>query len=375
MTTPDKTPETPALTAPDLTSVRTLITSVTKLAKALECSVYAVYQWIKLNRIPGKRVVKIANYYNVELSELLHLTGSTASRTSRAITKPKNTLATLIEVYRGAKTLEDACSELGIPLISGRLIMTHWGDELPTLFTTLTQLDEKRISLETAMQRLGVTKYTLHGIRSKYGFAPGRVKRTRPVSQIKERTEAQDQAALRVIAGLMTTKEAMAATESSYRSIFRFVERLTDVGLNDLSAWPLSFRAAFAVELERERDYRPEDGAKPARYVQKWLKFATEQRLFLSKTTKYPKTPDSWKSLPLKRLLVAVLVGEATLSEVAASRGAGEGILRGLFTSDLRVIDLTFDEVEAMSIQHQTALAELILAVMDRRRRYVEGAK
>ena len=360
---------------PDLTSVRTLITSVTKIAKALECSVYAVYQWIKLNRIPGKRVVKIANYYNVELSELLHLTGSDASRTTRALTKPKNTLATLIEVYRGAKTLEDACSELGIPLISGRLIMTHWGEELPTLFTTLTQLDEKRISLETAMQRLGVTKYTLHGIRAKYGFAPGRVKRTRHVSQIKERTEAQDQAALRVIAGLMTTKEAMAATESSYRSIFRFVERLTDVGLHDLSAWPLSFRAAFAVELERERNYRPEDGAKPARYVQKWLKFATEQRLFLKKSTKYPKTPTSWKSLPLKRLLVGVLIGEPTISEVTASRGADEGILRGLFTSDLRVIDLTFDEVEAMSIQHQTALAELLLSVMDRRRRYVEGAK
>ena len=209
MTTPDKTPETPALTAPDLTSVRTLITSVTKLAKALECSVYAVYQWIKLNRLPGKRIVKIANYYNVELPDLLHLTGSDASRTTRALTKPKNTLATLIEVYRGAKTLEDACSELGIPLISGRLIMTHWGEELPTLFTTLTQLDEKRISLETTMQRLGVTKYTLHGIRSKYGFAPGRVKRTRHVSQIKERTEAQDQAALRVIAGLMTTKPTL----------------------------------------------------------------------------------------------------------------------------------------------------------------------
>ena len=369
MTTPDKTPETPALTAPDLTSVRTLITSVTKLAKALECSVYAVYQWIKLNRIPGKRIVKIANYYNVDLSEMLHLTGSDASRTTRALTKPKNTLATLIEVYRGAKTLEDACSELGIPLISGRLIMTHWRDELPTLFTTLTQLDEKRISLETAMQRLGVTKYTLHGIRAKYGFAPGRVKRTRPVSQIKDRTEAQDRAALRVIAGLMTTKEAMAATESSYRSIFRFVERLTDVGLHDLTAWPLSFRAAFAVEIEK----------KTQSYVRKWLKFATEQRLFLKKSTKYPKTPASWESLPLKRLLVGVLLGEATISEVAASRGADENVLRGLFTSDMRSIGLTYDEVEAMSIQHQTALAELLLSVMDRRRRYVdvfvEGAK
>ena len=250
--------------------------------------------------------------------------------------------------------------------------MTHWGDELPTLYTTLTQLDEKRISLETAMQRLGVTKYTLHGIRAKYGFAPGKLQRTRPVSQIRERTEAQDQVAFRVIAGLMSTKEAMEATKSSYRSVFRFIERVSDVKLNDLAAWPLSFRAAFAVELERERDYRPEDGEKPTRFVQKWLKFATDQRLFLNKTTKYPKTPDSRKSLPLKRLLVAVLLGEATISEVAASRGADEGILRGLFTSDLRVLDLTFEEVEAMSIQHQTALAELILSVMDRRRKFVE---
>ena len=356
----------------DLTSVRTLIPSVTKLARELECSVYAIYQWIKLNRLPGGRVVKIANFYDVELADLLPLTGSDASRTTRAINKPKSTLHALLEVYRGERTLEEACSTVGIPIISGRLIMTHWGDELPTLYTTLVQLDEKRISLETAMQRLGVTKYTLHGIRAKYGFAPGKLKKTRPVSQIRERTETQDQVAFRVIAGLMSTKEAMEATESSYRSVFRFIERVSDVKLNDLSAWPLSFRAAFATELERERDYRPEDGEKPDRYVQKWLEFATEQRLFLKKSTKYPKTPDSWKSLPLKRLLVAVLVGEATLAEVAASRGADEVILRGLFTSDLRVIDLTFDEVEAMSIQHQTALAELLLAIIDRRRKFVE---
>ena len=72
---------------------------------------------------------------------------------------------------------------------------------------------------------------------------------------------------------------------------------------------------------------------------------------------------------------MGVLLGEATISEVAASRGADEGVLRGLFTSDLRVLDLTYDEVEAMSIQHQTALADLLLAIMDRRRRYVEGAQ
>lgn len=376
---PDKSPvaalDAPKTPKPDLTSVRTLITSVTALAQALGLSIGAIYRWIKVNRI-ASHVIDVCNFYNIEIHEILHLTGSELSTPSARLIKPKNTLAVLLEVYRGTKTLQDACEELGISLISGKLIMTHWGDELPTLYTTLTQLDEKRISLETAMQRLGVTKYTLHGIRAKYGFAPG-AKRSSVYVKAKqkaavEKREAQHEAALRVIAGTMTTQEAMDMTGDSYRTIFRRIERLTPFKLNELAAWPRSFRAALRVEIEK----------KMPNLAYKWFKFAQESRLFLRDNPKFPTTPETWKSLPLKRLMVGVLLGEASLAEIAASKGGDPFILGVLFTSDLQVLDLTWDAVEELPIAHQVALADLLLSVLDRKRKVVdpksdvkEGAK
>ena len=114
-------------------------------------------------------------------------------------------------------------------------------------------------------------------------------------------------------------------------------------------------------------------------YVQKWILFSVQQGLFLKRTTyrpetarKYPVTPDTWKSLPTKRLLIAVLVGEAPIDEVAASRGADVDILKNLFTSDLRSIGLTFDELMELPLEHQIAMSELLMATLDRKRKFVE---
>lgn len=346
---------------PDLTSVRTLIKSVSKLAKALDLSSAAIYRWIKVNRIPGNHIVGVANFYDVELRDLLPLTGSDKSNDNVQYKKPRTVLKALLEVYRGNMTLEDACEQEGIPLISGKLTLTHWGDELPTLYTTLEQLNEKRISLETGMERLHVTKYTLHGLRAKYGYAPGRKVSTRVKPDVGAKKSAQNEAALQVLAGKMTTQEAMDVLGCAYRSIFRYIERLTDVQLNDLTGWPPAFRAALCEEIAK----------KMPSYAAKWLKFSVESRLFLKDKPKYPETPKNWKNLPLKRLLVGVLLGEAPLEEVAASRGADPTVLADLFTSDLRPLDLTFDEVCGLPLGHQVALAGLLLAVMDRKRRQI----
>ncbi len=346
---------------PDLSTVRTLIPSVTKLANHLGLTINGIYRWIKVNRIPGAHVVKVANFYDVEIKDLLPLTGSDQANVSTVVAKPKNTLSVLLEVYRGNKTVEEACAEVGISAISAKLILTHWGDELPTLYTTLTQLDEKRISLETAMLRLNVTKYTLHGLRAKYGFAPGHIKKTRPESQMPARRAAQREVALRVIAGTMTTIEAAELVGASYRSVFRFIERLTTVRLNQLAKWPQSFRLALAEEIDKNMP----------NYAQKWVEFAEKMRVFLRNNPKYPKTPTNWRNLPLKRLLVGVLIGEETLENIAASRKADPTILRNLFTSDLRPLDLTFEELQGLPMAHQTAFAELLLSISDRKRRVV----
>jgi hypothetical protein len=79
-------------------------------------------------------------------------------------------------VYKGHKTLEEALEETGHTRISLILIQRRWGDRLPTLYTTLEQLDQGRINLDEACERLNVTKCTIHGIRRKYGYRPGTLK-------------------------------------------------------------------------------------------------------------------------------------------------------------------------------------------------------
>lgn len=164
------------------------------------------------------------------------------------------------------------------------------------------------------------------------------------------------------IAGKFTVKDAARLSNISERTLFRAVDKVTTNKLNDLAGWPVVFREALVSEIE----------GKTPPIVAKWLEFASSQRLSLGKTSKCQQTPASWCSLPLKRLLVGALRGEGAMEEVAESRGADQKILRTLFSGDLRPLDLTFEQVEFLPLTHQIALAELLLAMMDRKRKVVE---
>lgn len=346
----------------DLTSVRSLVTSVTALSKALKVAPGSVYRWIAVNRIPGAHLVKVANFYNVELRDLLPLTGSEIANKTTLVLKPRAVLAALLEVYKGKMTLAEATKETGASKISLKLIMTHWGDELPTLYTTLEQLDQGRITPNEAAQRLRVGKSTLFGIRRKYGYSPGPVKRVRPLSTLEKRREQNSKAAMQCIAGRTTVREAAHQYKISQRTVFRVIDELSPIGLITLNRWPKALREVYAVEIE----------AKTTQYAEKWYQFCVDSRIFVDKALDYPETPGSWRNLPLKRLLVGVLMGEGTLEEIAASRGADPAILRNLFTGDLRPLGLTYDDIEGMSMKHLVALSEILLALMDRRRKVVE---
>ena len=311
-----------------------------------------------MNRIPGKYLTVVCNLYDVEIMDVIHLTGSDKSFSAPVLLKPKNTLDTLMQVYLGVMTLDAASTALNASTKSLKSILFHWGDELPTLHTTLKQLDEGRITLTDACQRLKVEKYTLHGIRRKYGYAPGKIKRMRPLSDIGSRMEQQRQAALDVVAGRKTARQAANELGVSYRTIFRAVERMKDIDLNELTHWPRSFRIAFAEELARKTE----------NYVEKWFDFAKNHKLHLPKHPKYPQTPEHWGGLPLKRLLVGVLLDESSIDAIAVSRGADPVILEGLFSQDLQPLGLTYEAVKAIGVYHQQALADLLLAMMDRRR-------
>ena len=365
--TPPETPQTATQTPtepkekPDLTSVRTLITSVSKLARHLNVTNSAVYRWIYVNRIPGGHVVAIANYYDVELRDLIPLTGSDTNNKVETKIKPRGALKNLLEVYRGNMPLKDACEASGITEISGKLVLTNWGDELPTLYTTLEQLSEGRIDIEEAMIRLNVSKYTLHGIRRKYGYAPGR-RQPKPRAPLKGLTEdMKREIAYQVIAGKVTAAGASEKFGKSYATMIRYAEQYGDISLRDLKRWPSSFREALATEVL----------AGTERIVGRWYDYATTARLILKRQPKYPHIPKSLKRANMKRLLIAVLVGEATLDEIAEARGGDPTMIAQLFTGELRPLKLTYDRVSNLSLKHQIALAELLMAMLDRKRKFV----
>lgn len=350
---------------PDLSSVRSLVTSVTKLANHLKLSNNAIYRMIKVNRIPGRHIIKVAALYDVEVRDLLPLTGSDLENDAPVILKPKRTLAVLMEVYRKQKTLQEAATELNVSEKSLHLIMFHWGDELPTLYTTMQQLEEKRISLDEACQRLNVTKYTLHGIRRKYGYAPGKPKAKPKAPSSRVSQDVQRAKVIDIVAGRVTAEQACSEIGVSYRTIFRAIDKVSAHGLHELSRWPVVFRAAFAEEIDKNLP----------KYTEKWLELVKEMRLVLKKRPKYLQTPKNWKDLPLKRLLVGVLTGEATLEEIATSRGAYPSILAGLFTGDLRPLGVTYPQLVEMPVAHQTAVAEILMAMLDRKRVVPEEVK
>lgn len=348
--------------APDLTTVRTVVTSATALARHLKLTPNAVYRWINVNRIPGNYIVKVANFYDVEIRDLLPLTGSDKNNEVRLSLKPRTTLETLMRVFRGEITLAEAVTITGQSKISLKLILTHWGDELPTLYTTLEQLDQKRIDLDEACRRLNVAKYTMHGIRRKYGYSPGPVKRVKPQPTLPARKSKSREIAIACIAGKITVHDAAYENKLSERTIFRAVERISHLKMMDLALWPVVYREAYAAEIEHNLP----------KFAEKWLQFGRDKRLFVDKSPKYQKTPENWRLVPLKRMLAGYLLGEAALEEIAASNGADPEILAQLFTGDLRSIDLTFEQVQEMSLKHQFALADLLLAMLDRKRKVVD---
>ena len=110
-------------TKPDLSSVRSLITSVGELAKHVNLTTNGIYRWIQVNRIPSAHIIKVANFYDVELRDLLPLTGSEQSNSVAVRVKPRSALKFMLEVYRGNMSLKDACAQAGISEISGKLIL------------------------------------------------------------------------------------------------------------------------------------------------------------------------------------------------------------------------------------------------------------
>lgn len=337
-------------------TVRMLVTSVTELARHLELTPNTIYRWIKVNRIPGKYLLRVAAFYDIPVP--MHLAQSDIKNGAKIRHKPRETLPTCLEVQAGNLTIEEAAKKLGIHERAVQLIITNWGDQLKTLYKTLVQLDKDEISLDQAAATLKVTKFNIHALRKKYGFRP------KPRAKAKERPivarrKTATQVALDCIAGKINLAEVEDNCNLSWRTIHRMIGKLSPgYSLIELTHWPKTFRQAYSDEIAQNAP----------KISEKLWKYAQISQIYLKKWPKYPPSPKDWRLANVRKMMIHVLLGDESVESIAEKRGADPYILETLFTGDLRMLGLTWPEVRSTPLMTQVALAELLLALEESKR-------
>ena len=363
MTNPPPTPESPQETLPDPTTVETLITSNSDLATALGITPNAVLQWKKYGYIPAGRIEGVAAYYGVSQMQITHLAQKAAPVANNVVRKPIETLPTLMRVRKGELTIKQAARELNVSQRSLLSVEAAWGNDLPLLYETLESLKNKEITLAEAAEILKLTKGTINGMRRKFGYAPGALRKVkaRRLEAKKTVKKTKQETVFDVIAGVTTVKEASETLGMSERTVFRWIDKQSpDLQLRDLTHWPNILRLALVQELK----------GKAPQFAHKWTQFLDESRVILRDSYKMPPKSTNLGKEPLKRLLIAILTDEATLTEVAVARHADEGILVGLFSGDLKPLGLDFETLNGLPFSHRLAVAEILVALSERRRRF-----
>lgn len=319
-------------------TLRDLVKNQAALARDVGVSVQTVRNWLDLNAIPPRRVIAVANALDVELTELLPF----AQKTYKPVrTKPK-TLDDLRAVLEGNYDPDDP---------SAQRIKDAWGDRLPLLYTTLTKLQNKEITVAEAAEILGITKSAVHNIRKRYGTAPGPIRAAKhPEGRYKLGSREARKLTLDVIAGRKSAKGAAETARISLRTLHRHIEyALRPLYLNEISHWSKNFRLALAYEIEKNLP----------KHSLEWRKWAEERHLLLKKSPVWPKSPKNWREVSIRRVIIAILSGEHTVTELAAMRGREPHILMEHVERELRQMDMP---ALSLTIHHQAAAAEIILA-------------
>lgn len=319
-------------------TLRDLVKNQAALARDVGVSVQTVRNWLDLNAIPPRRVIAVANALDVELTELLPF----AQKTYKPVrTKPK-TLDDLRAVLEGNYDPDDP---------SAQRIKGTWGDRIPLLYQTLTRLQNKEITVTEAAEILGITKGAVHNIRKRYGTAPGPIKGARrPEGRYKLGAKEARKLTLDVIAGRKSARSAAETARISLRTLHRHIEDvLRPLYLNEISHWSKNFRLALAYEIEKNLP----------KYSEMWRKWAEERHLLLKKAPSWPKSPANWREVSIRRVIIAILTGEHTVTDLGAMRGGGAHILVEHVERELRQMGVP---ALSLTIHHQAAAAEIILA-------------
>jgi len=95
------------------------------------------------------------------------------------------------------------------------------------------------------------------------------------------------------------------------------------------------------------------------KYSLAWRKWAEERHLLLKKSPVWPKSPENWREVSIRRVIIAVLTGEYTATDLAAMWGGEAHILMEHVARELRQMGMP---ALSFTIHHQAAVAEIILA-------------
>lgn len=345
---------------PDTSSVRSLITHPYALAHHLKVTPGAIYKYIKANKLPGTSIIEIANFYNLEIMDLMHLTQSAENpveATKKPKIKPRATLPTLLKVQAGELTAQEAAEALGIHYKAVTSIMAQWGSDISLLYNTLESLDQGEFSIQQAADALQVSKITLHKLRRLYGYGPSHAKEERPDRPIVARKKEARALAIDAIAGrVKLSGKSFKSLDAgiSARTVMRMVAQMSpEIQIMGMSAWPNSYRVAYAEEIDRNL---------PKMVLKLW-EFVENAQISLKKDPKAPKVAQNFRVLTGRQMLIQVLFGYFTLAEMAENRGGEVVVLASIFNSELLPLGLTWNTVTSCTPAEQLAIAETLVGI------------
>lgn len=325
----------------------------TKLANELGVSLTAVSVWMKKGYVPAGKLIRFCNTLNIDLDLALCDRPDKVERSQRTLNKPAGTLECLVEVQRGAMTIDEAAEQLDLSPHALQIAYAQNEHRLFLLYSTLTAFADERINVQEAAKALGVSKTQVYYLMRTYGME--RPKRQPEPKELGRYTKAKpkyEKLALDVIAGRTNALRASQEEGVAERTLHRHIKRLIgDLSLNVISHWPKSFRLAFANELETgER-----------KWVEKWVEYTQKHGLILEKRVRKLQEVVNWREVGPTRILIAVLQGEGTLDEIATLRRGAQKPLKSAFDGVLKAFDLRYDEAMTLSVWHQMALADILV--------------
>lgn len=333
---------------------------VTRLADRLRVSATTLYRWMKTNHVPASQVTALADALDIPMYEAMNLIANPDYSTTPTIQKPSGTLSTLLEVHRGNMTLEEAAQRLQTPFEPLKRSYELNADRLPLLHATIQAYKERRINRKEALKTLDLSPTQFHYLLRTYGETRERTKTDKSPGKYLQLRPIYEGMALDVVASRTTASAAAEKAGLSVRTLHRYITDLIKPRtLTEITHWPVSFRLAWALELQ---------GRSP-KIIENLVEYAQKHELVLEKRVRVTKQPENWRDASISTLLRVVLYGEKDLTQVAILRGGAEPVIKNLFNGVLKGVGLRFDQLMSMSTLHQHAVADLLTMIESHYRR------